>query len=116
MSIESEILPLSTTAQYIKEQGFKAIIISGGPSSVYDVNAPKYDPDIFKLGLPILGKLVILYWWKGFFYNDLCYDFIGICYGLQIINKEFGGTVRKKEIREDGQMVVQVDTECPLFR
>lgn len=91
--VESELLPLDTSAQQIKDQGFKAIVISGGPNSVYDVDAPKYDPDIFKLGLPILG----------------------ICYGLQVINKEFGGTVTKNVIREDGQMNIQVDTSCPLF-
>lgn len=94
LQVDCEILPLNTTAQYIKDHGFKAIIISGGPNSVYEPDAPRCDPDIYKLGLPILG----------------------ICYGLQLINKEFGGTVQRKDIREDGQMTVQVDATCPLFK
>jgi GMP synthase (glutamine-hydrolysing) len=94
LQVESEILPLSTPALKLKEQGFKSIIISGGPNSVYDIDAPKYDPDIFKIGLPVLG----------------------ICYGMQIINKEFGGSVTKQRIREDGQYEAEIQNSCPLYK
>ena len=64
-----------------------AIIISGGPNSVNDEDGPGYDPAIFELGVPILG----------------------ICYGLQLINVHYGGTVSKKAVREDGQFSVKIE-------
>lgn len=61
---------------------------------MYDPDAPVYDPKIFQLGVPILG----------------------ICYGMQMINKEYGGTVIKKDVREDGQTVVDIENRSRLFK
>ena len=53
LRIESEILPSKAKARLLKQ--YSAIILSGGPSSVYEKDAPKYDKKLFQLGIPILG-------------------------------------------------------------
>jgi GMP synthase (glutamine-hydrolysing) len=92
LCVECELLPLDIDPS--KLAGYAAIIISGGPQSVYDADAPKYDPKLFSLGLPILG----------------------ICYGMQLMNSVHGGTVERKEKREDGQFEIELVDGCALFK
>ncbi|MCF8216151.1 MAG: glutamine-hydrolyzing GMP synthase [Chlorobium sp.] len=98
LGIYSEILPYNTTPDTIREHAPKAIILSGGPTSVYGESAILPNEGIFSLGLPILG----------------------ICYGLQAIAKHFGGEVASSAKQEFGRakMLVSRDGEheSMLFR
>ena len=77
----TEIHPYSLKISEIKKINPSGIILSGGPSSVYDKKSPRPDKEIFNLGLPILG----------------------ICYGLQLIADTFGGRVEAAALREYGK-------------
>lgn len=92
LAVECDLLPLSTPAGELRE-AYAAIVISGGPQSVYDADAPKYDPAIFELGMPVLG----------------------ICYGMQLMACAAGGQVEPKAKREDGQFEVCIERGCALF-
>lgn len=91
LNVESEILPLNTSTKILKN--YQALIISGGPESVYSPRAPKYSSDLFDLNIPILG----------------------ICYGMQLMNYAMGGKVAKKERREDGPCKITINTQSILF-
>ena len=93
LAVECDLLTLDTKASTLEEAGYAAIIVSGGPQSVYNKDAPKYDPKIFELGLPIFG----------------------VCYGMQLLNYVHGGTVEKKAKREDGQFEVAIEEDCAIF-
>ena len=80
LRVYCEILPYSATVEDMLSRSPKGIILSGGPSSVYDKAAPRPDPAVFSLGLPVLG----------------------VCYGMQLMAREYGGTVSKALQREYG--------------
>ncbi|MDD5455468.1 MAG: glutamine-hydrolyzing GMP synthase [Candidatus Margulisbacteria bacterium] len=88
-----EIIPGDSSLEKIKAHNPEAIILSGGPSSVYDDNAPKCDKEIFKLGIPILG----------------------ICYGLQLMAYLLGGEVVHFKKHEYGKTELIIDDSSDLF-
>src|SRR6266446_2352500 len=77
----SAILPCTASLEEIKQYEPAGIVLSGGPSSVYDVDAPKCDPEVLSTGVPVLG----------------------ICYGMHWITKVLGGTVEPAGRREYGR-------------
>lgn len=94
LNVYSEMVPYYMPIEEILAKKPKGIIFSGGPSSVYAENAPKIDPKIFELGIPILG----------------------ICYGMQLIAHILGGDVRRAGKREYGKAMINVLPQYPLFR
>jgi len=92
--VYSEILPFHTKAKTLASLRPKGIILSGGPASVYAKGAPQIDPEIFALGVPILG----------------------ICYGMQLIALHLGGKVEKGTHREYGRGILHLKGKSPLFK
>lgn len=91
--VYSEIHPFSLPLERLRAMKPSGVILSGGPCSVYDQDAPHSDPGVFALGVPVLG----------------------ICYGAQLMLQQFGGAVEKAEKREFGKAEVRVAEEGGLF-
>ncbi len=88
-----EIVRHNITAARIRELNPMGLILSGGPASVYETGAPKCDPEIFRLGLPVLG----------------------ICYGMQLACQSLGGEVKNAPAREYGRAHCRVTQPNELF-
>ena len=93
-NVFSVVLPCTAKLDEIKSYSPVGIVLSGGPWSVYDKNAPPADARLFELGLPVLG----------------------ICYGLQFMVHTLGGRVRPAAKREYGHAEIDIIAESMLFR
>ncbi len=91
--VYSEIHPYNLELSRLQEMRPSGIVMSGGPASVYDDDAPLSDPGIFDLGIPILG----------------------ICYGAQLMMHQLGGRVEKADKREFGKADLHIDYTDGLF-
>jgi len=89
-----EILPFDTPTDQVLARRPKGVVLSGGPSSVYEDGAPLCDPRLFEAGIPILG----------------------ICYGMQLMGKLLGGDVRPGAQREFGRTEITVLDDGDLFQ
>ncbi|MBE9095865.1 glutamine-hydrolyzing GMP synthase [Tychonema sp. LEGE 07203] len=91
--VYSEVISYRTTAEQLKAIAPKGIILSGGPSSVYDEKAPQCDPEIWNLGIPVLG----------------------VCYGMQLMVKQLGGIVERAKLAEYGKASLFIDDPTDLL-
>lgn len=91
--VYSELVPYHACVEAIRSTRPVGVILSGGPRSVNDPEAPTVDPEIFALGIPVLG----------------------ICYGMQLMAKLLGGRVEPLGVSEYGRQLVTVRSSSPLF-
>jgi GMP synthase (glutamine-hydrolysing) len=88
-----EVVPAETAASDVLARHPSALVLSGGPASVYEPGAPTVDPVLLTAGIPVLG----------------------ICYGMQIMARVLGGEVRAAPRREYGRATLSVKEPSPLF-
>ena len=93
LNVYSEIVPCDISADELRDMAPSALILSGGPASVYAEDAPRVDPAIFELGVPVLG----------------------FCYGHQITAVTLGGKVAHSEVGEYGPATIERDHDSVLF-
>jgi GMP synthase (glutamine-hydrolysing) len=93
-SVYSEIVDTLISPAEVRARGARGLILSGGPASVHETGAPGCDPALFELGIPVLG----------------------ICYGLQWISQQFGGSVKRSGSREYGPALLTLQGDNPLFQ
>jgi GMP synthase (glutamine-hydrolysing) len=91
--VYSELVPHSISAAEARARNPRALVLSGGPASVYAAGAPRVDPALFSLGVPTLG----------------------ICYGMQLMAQELGGAVERTGVSEFGKTEVRAEAESELF-
>lgn len=91
--VYSEVLSYRTSAEKLRLLNPQGIILSGGPNSVYDANAPQCDPEIWQLGIPILG----------------------VCYGMQLMVQQLGGEVARAQRSEYGKASLCIDDPTDLL-
>lgn len=92
-NVYCEIYSYKTPLEKIKEMDPKGIILTGGPSSCYEEGAATCSPELFELGVPVLG----------------------LCYGAQLMSHVLGGKVERAANREYGKTDIEVDTSSALF-
>ena len=94
LQVYSEILPPRTKARALAERRVRGVVLSGGPDSVHQRGAPRCDPGIFDIGVPL----------------------VGICYGMQLMSHVLGGEVKRSGQREYGQAAFTPRDGATLFR
>jgi GMP synthase (glutamine-hydrolysing) len=91
--VYSEVLSYRTSVEKLRSLNPKGIILSGGPNSVYEADAPVCDPEIWNLGIPVLG----------------------VCYGMQLMVQQLGGKVEQSKLPEYGKAALWIDDPTDLL-